>query len=106
MLIFPIREWYTFREPYYPLFHALKAKLLDCRCCYVVGYSFRDQDILGLILDAADLNKKLAFCLIDPAAEEIGHIRLTKYQDRLSLVPYQLGDARTPSMLQSYRKQH
>jgi hypothetical protein len=68
MLIFPLSEWYTFREPYYSLFHALKTKLLDCRCCCVISYSFRDQDILALIQDEADLNRKLTFCLVDPSA--------------------------------------
>lgn len=104
MLIFPIRDWYTFREPYYPLFHALKAKLLDCKHCYVVGYSFRDEDILGLFMDATDLNKRLTFCIVDPAAQEIAETKLAKYQERLSLIPYQLSDARTPDMIQDYRR--
>jgi hypothetical protein len=106
MLIFPIREWHTYREPYYPLFDALRAKLLSSRCCFVVGYSFRDKDILELILDAADLNKNLTFCLVDPAAEEITHGKLAKYEDRVFRVPYGLSEARTPEMIQDYQQQH
>lgn len=106
MLIFPMKDWYTFREPYYPLFHALKAKLLECKNCYVVGYSFRDDDILGLFTDAVDLNKKLSLCLVDPAAQEIAHTKLAAYQDRLSLIPYELSDDRTPSLIQDYRRRH
>ena len=106
MLIFPMKDWYTFREPYYPLFHALKAKLLDCKNCYVVGYSFRDDDILGLFMDAIDLNKKLTFCLVDPAAQETAQTKLSPYQERVSLIPYELSDNRTPSMIQDYRRRH
>ena len=106
MLIFPMRDWYTFREPYYPLFHALKAKLLERRHCYVVGYSFRDEDILGLFLDAAGLNKNLTFCLVDPSAKVIAHTKLTKIQKRVAIVPYELKDERTSAMIQAYRSGH
>jgi len=106
MLIFPMKDWYTFREPYYPLFHTLKAKLLHCEKCYVVGYSFRDDDIAGLFTDAMDLNKKLFLCLVNPAAQEIVYTRFAHYQERVSLIPYELSDERTTTLIQDYRREH
>jgi len=71
LLIYPAYEKYTFREPFYEMFHHLKECLLRCKACYVVGYSFRDEDILGLFHDSMELNRDLRICLIDLNADTI-----------------------------------
>jgi len=71
LLIYPASEKYTFREPFYDMFHHLKKCLRRCKGCYVVGYSFRDDDILGLFHDAMELNRDLQLYLIDDKAQNI-----------------------------------
>ena len=56
MLIYPTQQKYTFREPFYTMFHHLKRCLAsqDYDRCYIVGYSFRDDDILGMFHDSLE----------------------------------------------------
>lgn len=87
LLIYPAFSKYTFREPFYAMFHHLKQGLVSCNHCYVVGYSFRDDDILGLFHDAMMINKELTITLIDPMAEVIARERFPKYVDRIKRIP-------------------
>jgi hypothetical protein len=59
MLVYPAYSKYTYREPFYMMFHHLKGYLSTptCKNCCVVGYSFRDEDILAIFKDAMDINK-------------------------------------------------
>lgn len=91
MLIYPARELYTFREPFYDLFHNLKECLVQDTKCYVVGYSFRDDDIRGLFFDAMEKNPRLKICLMDPVAEDIVAERLDRIRDRVYKIPHKLG---------------
>lgn len=93
MLIYPARELYTFREPFYDLFHNLKEYLVNETKCYVVGYSFRDDDIRGLFFDAIHRNRNLHVCLIDPASDEIVADRLEEVRSNVYQVPYPLGSS-------------
>lgn len=54
--------------------------------CYVVGYSFRDDDILGLFLDALELNTALQILVIDPEAQKIVNNRFERFQARIKLI--------------------
>lgn len=83
LLLYPAVAKYTFREPFYTMFHHLKKCLVDCKMCYVVGYSFRDEDILGLFHDAMMRNKRLNIVIIDPNAEEIRREKFNKYTDKV-----------------------
>jgi len=90
LLIYPAFEKYTFREPFYALFHYLKSRLVECEKCYVVGYSFRDEDILSLFLDSMQLNSKLRIYLIDPNAEVIVKEKFSKFSRRVRQIPVEL----------------
>lgn len=86
LFIYPAQEKYTFREPFYYMFHHLKARLSNinsCNACYIVGYSFRDDDILGLFTDAMDLNERLSLFLIDSNADTIIKERFPNYSRRI-----------------------
>jgi len=83
LAIYPAHEKYTFREPFYNMFHFLKERLSFCDICYIVGYSFRDDDILGLFTDAMDLNERLSLLLIDPNAENIVKEKFPNYIGRV-----------------------
>jgi hypothetical protein len=87
LLIYPASQKYTFREPFYYMFHYLKERLTNCEVCYVVGYSFRDEDILGLFMDSMSLNSHLILCLIDPVAEDIAAEKFGDFERRVKRIP-------------------
>jgi len=87
LLIYPASEKYTFREPFYYMFHHLKECLLRCQGCYVIGYSFRDEDILGLFHDAMELNGDLQLYLIDLKAQNIVEEKFKNFLGRIKTIP-------------------
>lgn len=93
LLIYPAKEKYTFREPFYSMFHHLKDCLTTADRCYVVGYSFRDDDILWLFHDAMELNPKLYLSLIDPNARVIVSEKFVDFADRIQLIPQEFSVA-------------
>lgn len=86
MVIYPAREFYTFREPFYDMFDHLRNRLGTSRNCYIVGYSFRDPDIRGIFLDAVEKNDRLRFYFIDPEADKIVNKRLSEIEDRIDRI--------------------
>lgn len=86
LLIYPVREKYTFREPFYTMFHHLKECLDRSEMCFVVGYSFRDDDILGIFHDSMTLNARLNLCLIDPNARSIASDKFSSFQNRVQII--------------------
>jgi hypothetical protein len=86
LLIYPAFTKYTFREPFYTMFHQLRYYLVTCNRCYIVGYSFRDEDILGLFHDAMMVNKSLLLTIIDPMAETIARDKFALYEGRISCI--------------------
>jgi len=87
LLIYPAFDKYTFREPFYTMFHHLKESLLSCEACYVVGYSFRDDDILGLFHDAMELNEEWLLFLLDKNANAIIEKRFEPFSKRVQPLP-------------------
>jgi len=87
LMICPASQKYTFLEPFYDMFHHLKQCLLRSEMCYVVGYSFRDEDILGLFHDALHLNDDLNLYLIDPAADNIVTTKFTVFERQIHRIP-------------------
>lgn len=87
LMIYPATQKYTFREPFYDMFHHLKQCLMRSQTCYIVGYSFRDEDILGVFHDALGLNASLSLCLIDPDAGNIIRSRFPNHQQRINSIP-------------------
>lgn len=90
LLIYPVHEKYTFREPFYAMFHHLKEYLLHTNRCYVVGYSFRDEDILGIFHDAMQLNSKLVLVLVDPEAPRIARYKFHQFGGRVNAIPLEM----------------
>jgi hypothetical protein len=70
-LIYPGMHRYLAREPQLELLNLLKKKLLFCRICIVVGYSFRDPNIRQLFTDVCRKNNSLKIYLISPHADRI-----------------------------------
>lgn len=79
-MIFPIGGKYVYKEPYCDMFFHLKEVLQEAKLVTVIGYSFRDTDVVGLFVDASILNPELTMVLLDPKAEEIKKERLTDFQ--------------------------
>lgn len=90
LLIYPVHEKYTFREPFYAMFHYLKEYLLHANRCYVVGYSFRDEDILGIFHDAMQLNNNLVLVLVDPEAPRIAGYKFHQFGGRVNAIPLEM----------------
>lgn len=86
LMIYPAAQKYTFREPFYDMFHHLKQSLLNHDTCYIIGYSFRDDDILGVFHDALDAQNALHLCLIDPDAEDIVRRSFAGYDRRVHII--------------------
>lgn len=86
-LLYPAFTKYTFREPFYTMFHYLKKCLVECKVCCVVGYSFRDEDILSLFHDALMINTHLNIVIIDPYAEKIKEEKFHNYTDKVHTIP-------------------
>lgn len=53
-------------EPYRTNYDYLLACLLHAKVCAVIGFSFRDQEIVEELRQAIQLNKKLRLLIIDP----------------------------------------
>ena len=51
--------------------------------CCVVGYSFRDEDILGLFHDAMSINSEMYLVVIDPNADNIQNEIFPEYKDKV-----------------------
>jgi hypothetical protein len=58
-------------EPYRTNYDYLIACLLHAKVCAVIGFSFRDQEIVEEFRQAIDLNENLKLIIIDPEAEVV-----------------------------------
>jgi hypothetical protein len=83
VMIFPIGGKYIYREPYCDMFFYLKELLTGEKLVTVVGYSFRDDDVVGLFVDALTLNPQLTMVLLDPRAKEIKKERFSDFGGRI-----------------------
>jgi len=82
-MIFPIGGKYIYREPYCDMFFYLKELLQGEKIVTVVGYSFRDMDVVGLFADVLALNPELTMIILDPKAKEIGKDRFGDFTGRI-----------------------
>lgn len=71
VMIYPTQEKYLFRDPFFEMFHFLKEELKYKHVCLVIGYSFRDEAIKNIFIDAVNQNPKLKIVLLAPSANEI-----------------------------------
>lgn len=70
-------------EPFRTNYDYLLACLLHAKVCAVIGFSFRDQEIVEELRQAMGLNKDLELVIIDPNADTIK----THLQNRLGFEP-------------------
>ena len=82
-MIFPIGGKYIYREPYCDMFFYLKELLQGEKIVIVVGYSFRDMDVVGLFADVLALNPELTMIILDPKAKEIEKDRFGDFPGRI-----------------------
>lgn len=82
-MIFPIGGKYIYREPYCDMFFYLKELLQGEKIVTVVGYSFRDMDVVGLFADVLALNPELTMIILDPKAKEIEKDRFGDFPGRI-----------------------
>lgn len=82
-MIFPIGGKYIYREPYSDMFFYLKELLQGEKIVTVVGYSFRDMDIVGLFADVLALNPELTMIILDPKAKGIEKDQFADFPGRI-----------------------
>ena len=87
LMLYPMRKW-DFAEPLLELLVKMKHLLESesCKFLIIVGYSFRDEHITRILIDAARKNRKLHLILIDPNANEI-YLTKLKYYDFQKKIP-------------------
>lgn len=71
LLIYPGFSKKYWKEPHLELLYKLKSKLSVVRSCICVGYSFRDENIRDVFLDAVARNPTIKVYLISPEARKI-----------------------------------
>jgi hypothetical protein len=80
LIIYPVQEKQIYKDPFSDMFIRLKESLELSDYCFVVGYSFRDEEIRGIFDDAMferdKKGRKTKIFLIDPNAEAIIENRL------------------------------
>ena len=96
LMLYPMQKS-NLAEPLMELL-LLTKKLLENECdiLIIVGYSFRDEHIKKMLLDAARLNRKMKVLLIDPMAGKIYREKLQYYngdfpsslEGRVILIPF------------------
>ena len=95
LMVYPARKWQT-SEPLLDLLVRLRKALEVADLVVVVGYSFRDDHIRDIFLDAARKNPSLRVILISPSSVRIAETRLVSYPeglpsslaDRVVCLPY------------------
>jgi len=90
LMLYPMQKW-NFAEPILELLVEMKHILESesCKFLIVVGYSFRDDHITRILIDAARKNRELQLILIDPNAYEI-YSKNLKYYDTSEKIPSSL----------------
>jgi hypothetical protein len=80
LIIYPVQEKQIYKDPFSDMFIRLKESLELSKYCFVVGYSFRDEEIRGIFDDAMFARDKkelkTKIFLIDPCAKAIIKNRL------------------------------
>ncbi len=86
LMLYPMQKL-DYAEPILEMLVNIKHILeSDCKFLIVVGYSFRDEHIKNIILDAARKNKNMQLILIGPDAYKIYFEKLKYYDKKLKTV--------------------
>lgn len=107
VLLYPIRGLYAYREPFYDLFLDLKHKLVKWNNWLIIGYSFRDKDIAGLFLDAAEINPDLTLCLVGLSSgtlSEVMETRLSGFKGTVRISPSKFNHSNIDALTNDIRE--
>lgn len=92
VMIYPIQEKYILRDPFFEMFYFLKEELKHKHVCLVIGYSFRDETIKNIFIDAVNQNPKLKIVLLAPSANEIIEKELSQIKRNVVGINGKFGD--------------
>lgn len=84
LMLYPMQK-FDYAEPLLELLMMFKSLLLTCKYLIVVGYSFRDEHIRQVVLDAASRNRQLTMLLVDPVARQIYESKLRHFDSRAQI---------------------
>lgn len=90
-ILYPMGRKWEYTEPLVYLVSELQKNLKTAKLCIVVGYSFRDDDILRIFFESAKENENLTIILIAPNAGDIFKEKL-KFRDKEKLIPSPIFD--------------
>jgi len=79
LILYPMRKL-EYTVPLMDLLMILKEKLSRVKFAFVVGYSFRDNQIRQIFWNAAKKNKELILILVSPSAQNVYEKRLRNYE--------------------------
>jgi hypothetical protein len=117
LILYPGNK-FKYVEPILDILVILKDMLLKAKCCFIIGYSFRDDHIRKLFHYTARNNKQLIIFIVSPDAHNIYNEKLTYYlneqtidkeispipsdlEDRVILLPYKF-EKILPNLRQYY----
>ena len=100
LILYPMRKL-EYTLPLMDLLMILKEKLNRIHFAFVVGYSFRDNQIRQIFWNAAKKNKELILILVSPSAHKVYEERLRNYdvgipselEERVICLPYKFEKA-------------
>jgi hypothetical protein len=84
LMLYPMRKL-EYSEPLMSLLTMLRDKLSKSDFVFVVGYSFRDNQLRRTFWNAAKKNKETVLFLVSPSAHQIYENRLRKYNLELGI---------------------
>jgi hypothetical protein len=90
-MIYPATRKVAITEPFFTCYDYLGKCLSNAEFCLVVGYSFRDYDVLMRFRAAAISNEKLRIAILDPNAGEICD-EIERYGIRATPINASLGE--------------
>ena len=90
-MIYPATKKVAILEPYFTCYDYLGKCLSHAEFCLVVGYSFRDYDVLMRFRAAAISNQKLRVAVLDPNAQKLCD-EIKQYGINASPINASLGD--------------
>lgn len=82
LILYPMRKL-EYTEPLLDLLLKLKQRLNTVKFVFVIGYSFRDNQIRQIFWNAAKKNKELIVILVSPSAYRVYEKRLRHYDTRI-----------------------
>jgi hypothetical protein len=84
LMLYPMRKL-EYSEPLMSLLMMLRDKLSKTNFAFIIGYSFRDNQLKRIFWNAAKKNKELILFLVTPSAHEIYEKKLRKYDYELDI---------------------